>query len=355
MEIFKDLKVIELAGVLAGPAVGMFFAELGAEVIKIENPKNPDVTRTWKIETEDKSHAVSAYFSSINYRKKYVSLDLKNQDDLQEVKHLIQKTDILISNFKKGSAEKLGLSDEEILRINPQIIHGKISGFGSNSDRVAYDLIIQAESGYMSMNGDSDSLPTKMPVALIDVLTAHQLKEGILCALIQRNKTQKGATVEASLYDTAVASLVNQASAYLMENKIPTRIGSKHPSIAPYGEIFTTSDHKSITFAIGSDYHFDQLLSYLKLDNLKDDNHFITNQNRVINRVLLAKLLQEKITHLSSNEIATWAVQHYVPCGIIKNLEEVFQEESAQHLIREEVIDGKKTKRVTGNSFQIKD
>ena len=185
--IFNNLKVVELASVLAGPSVGMFFAELGAQVIKVEHPEHPDVTRSWKIASENKEESASAYFSSINYKKEYIHLNLNKENDHFQLIELLKDTDILLTNFKKGDVEKFNLTDDLLLEVNPRLIHGKISGFGSDSDRVAYDLILQAETGFMSMNGTEDSGPVKMPVALIDVLAAHQLKEGILCALLERH------------------------------------------------------------------------------------------------------------------------------------------------------------------------
>lgn len=351
--IFNNLKVVELASVLAGPSVGMFFAELGAQVIKAEHPEHPDVTRSWKIASENKETPVSAYFSSINYKKEYIQLDLNKKNDHLRLIELLKDTDILLTNFKKGDVEKFNLTDNILFEINPRLIHGKISGFGSDSDRVAYDLILQAETGFMSMNGTEESGPVKMPVALIDVLSAHQLKEGILCALLERHQTGRGKAVEVSLYDAAVCSLVNQASVFLMEQKVPQRIGSKHPGIAPYGELFTTKDAGIITFAIGSDQQFRKLLSYLKLEEITEDERFSSNQNRVKNRAILASFLEKKIKDLSSSEILNWASEQHVPCGKIKSLDEVFSESQAKHLIREENISGKATKRVTSIAFNL--
>lgn len=352
--VFKDLKVIDLSTVLAGPSVGMFFAELGAKVIKVESPIHPDVTRSWKVASENKESPVSAYFSSINYQKEYLQLDITDDDEFQDFVDLVASADVLLTNFKKSDLEKFRINDTFFLKINPRLILGKISGFGSLSDRVAYDLILQAESGFMSMNGTEESGPIKMPVALIDVLAAHQLKEGILCALFEREKTGKGNVVEVSLYDAAVSSLINQASTYLMTGKIPQRIGSKHPNIAPYGEFFKTKDNSEITFAIGSDSQFTKLLSYLNLSELEPLNEFSTNQNRVINRKQLALLLQEKISEIESEEILHWAIENHVPCGKIKSLDEVFEETQAQKLIREETIDGVETKRVTSVAFKTR-
>jgi crotonobetainyl-CoA:carnitine CoA-transferase CaiB-like acyl-CoA transferase len=349
--LFKGIKVVDISSVLAGPSVASFFAELGAEVIKIENPRSPDVTRTWKLSSEDEESNVSAYFSSVNFGKKYFQLNLKNEENKTEFLNLIKDASILISNFKKGDAEKFGIQDEKLFEINPGLIHGKISGFGEESDRVAYDLILQAESGFMSMNGTKESGPVKMPVALIDVLAAHQLKEAILLALLEKQQTQKGKAVHVSLYKAAICSLVNQATNYLMEGKIAERIGSLHPNIAPYGEIFSTNDKQQITFAIGSDLHFMKLSHFLGLEFLPDDPEFESNQLRVKNRKKLFQILQEIIEKFGSKEILEWSLQHHVPCGKIKKIDEVLNDKEAQEMMLFETIEGKETSRITSIAF----
>jgi crotonobetainyl-CoA:carnitine CoA-transferase CaiB-like acyl-CoA transferase len=352
--MFEGLTIIDCSTVLAGPSVATFFAELGATVIKFENPANPDVTRTWKLASEEKQAAVSAYFASVNYLKSYVPADFRNPSDKVNVLKALKEADVFISNFKKGDAEKFGLSDVFLLQENPKLIIGKISGYGTESDRVAYDLILQAESGFMSMNGTLESGPVKMPVALIDVLAAHQLKEGLLCALYQRTNTNKGSIVSVSLYDAAICSLANQASNYLMANHIPQRIGSLHPNIAPYGEIFQTTDNKLITFAIGNDRHFKGLCDFLKLPDLPEDARFYTNVARVTNRVALYEMLSNSILNLESTRIQEAMNALFIPMGIIKSLDEVFVDNQAQKLIRTEQIEGVNTKRVTQIAFQIR-
>lgn len=348
----KGLRAIDASSVLAGPSVGTFFAELGAEVTKIEHPRHPDVTRSWKLPSEKSDAPVSAYFSSINYMKKYVSLDLKDTYGLTIFKNYVSKADILITNYKLGDAEKFGIEDTVLHELNPRLIIGKINGYGSDSDRVAYDLILQAETGFMSMNGTPESGPVKIPVAIIDVLAAHHLKEGILLALFQREKTGKGQSISVSLYDAAVSSLVNQASNYLMANHIPQRIGSLHPNIAPYGELFETLDGATVTFAIGSDDHFAKLCTELKAIELISDERFSSNQARVINRTELHRLLTPFVASRSSQSLLDSLQPLHVPVGKIQNLEEVFSSDKAKSLIREELIDGVLTKRITSTVFK---
>jgi crotonobetainyl-CoA:carnitine CoA-transferase CaiB-like acyl-CoA transferase len=352
--MFEGLKILDLSTVLAGPSVATFFAELGAEVIKIEHPKNPDVTRSWKLPSENQNEQVSAYFSSINYKKKFIRLNLQDSTDYIEFIELVKVSSIIISNFKKGDDIKLKISDEILRKFNPNLIIGKINGYGSDSDRVAYDLILQAETGFMSMNGTQSSGPVKMPVALVDVLAAHHLKEGLLLALLEKQKTGVARTIEVSLYDAAVSSLVNQASNYLMSGHVAERIGSLHPNIAPYGEIFETIDDKQITFAIGSDAHFQKLCKFLTIEDLSNDSKFKTNQSRVSHRSELFELLRVKISKLSSSEVYDSMQKLHVPCGIIQTIQDVFQNPEAQKMIREEIIDDLPTKRVTSIAFKWK-
>lgn len=350
--MLSDLVVIDASSVLAGPSVGTFLAELGATVTKVEHPILGDVTRSWKLPDENRDTTVSAYFSSVNYRKNYTLLDLATDEGKQTFLNLISKADILLTNFKKGDDQKFGIEDELLHQLNERLIIGKISGYGPSSDRVAYDLILQAESGFMSMNGTPESGPVKMPVALIDVLAAHHLKEGILLALYERTRTGRGKTVQVSLYDAAVSSLVNQASNFLMMGKIPQRIGSLHPNIAPYGELFTTEEGDLVTFAIGSDRHFAKLCEVLNLVELSKDPRFLSNQDRVVHRYVLKELLQERIQNRSTGSLLETLAEKKVPAAKIQSLNEVFSSESAQRLIRSERINGIETKRVTSVIFQ---
>ncbi len=344
----SHLKVIELASVLAGPSVGMFFSELGAKVIKIENKKTGgDVTRTWKLPSEGVNEQ-SAYYSSVNWNKEILFLDLMNPEDFKILTGHLQDADILITNFKFGDDQKLNLTHQQLREINKDLIVGEINGFGTESDRVAYDLILQAESGFMSMNGNPESGPIKMPVALIDILAAHQLKEGLLVELLNDNK---GTVVSVSLYDAAVSSLANQATNWLMANHIPKRIGSTHPNIAPYGELFVTKDEKSITFAIGSNSQFKALIEVLAISFDRMDL-FESNKLRVKNRVDLSVLIQEAVSLKGSSELMNQLISKKVPVALIKNLKEVFNNPAAQCLILEENVAGQKTERVKTSIFK---
>ena len=352
--MIKDLVIIEIASVLAGPSVGMFFSELGASVTKIENKlSGGDITRSWKLPNESKQNNNSAYFSSVNYHKTHLFFNLKDKTDYDKTICLIKSADILIVNFKKGDDLKLGLDYQSLKQINPKLIYASINGFGADSDRVAYDLILQAETGFMSMNGTRNSGPIKMPVALIDVLAGHQLKEGILLALINRSKTNNGSKVEVSLYDSAIASLANQASNYLMANHIAQPLGSLHPNIAPYGELFETKDKYTITFAIGSNKQFKSLLEGLKLTEIKSDIRFIDNISRVKNREVLQKLLKSNINQFTKLDLLNYCHSHFIPAAEIKNMKAVFENKQSQNLILEETVNGQLTKRVKTVAFKI--
>ena len=204
----------------------------------------------------------------------------------------------------------------------------------------------------MSMNGSLDSGPIKMPVALIDVLAAHQLKEGLLLALLQRDSHPLPQSISVSLYDAAICSLTNQASNFLMQHKIPERIGSLHPNIAPYGELFQTADQKTVTFAIGSDLHFEKLCTYLNKVQIFENPLYVSNQTRVVHRQKLYEELIPAIAALNSANLMEDMKKLHIPFGIIKNLKDVFDHPAAMKLVREEMIENTSTKRITQIAFK---
>lgn len=351
--MFKNLKVIELASVLAGPAVGMFFAELGAKVIKVENKTtNGDVTRSWKLPTEDKNTNISAYYCSVNWNKESVFLDFKNAGDKQKVYDLVADADIVIANFKHGDAEKLGMNYEKIKQFQPNIIYGEITAFGKNEKRLGFDVVLQAEAGFMFMNGEAKGNIVKMPVALIDILTAHQLKEAILLALLKRQTTGKGSYVSVSLMETAIASLANQATNWLMGSHIPQRMGTLHPNIAPYGDIFVTADEKLLVLAVGNDKQFARMCHVLQRNDLVADQRFINNALRVKNRTLLQTVLAPVFTNYLRDELLDSLIENGVPAAAIRNMQEVFEQKIAQDMVlKQHLADGTTTKCVKTIAF----
>jgi crotonobetainyl-CoA:carnitine CoA-transferase CaiB-like acyl-CoA transferase len=349
------MKVIELASVLAGPSVGMFFAELGADVLKIENKKSGgDVTRSWKLSVEDPDSTISAYYASVNYHKKVVFLDLNEAADKDWLYNEIKDADMVIANYRQRAAEKLGVDYQTLKSFNPKIIYGNINGFGEDSDRVAFDVVLQAESGFMYMNGQAEGPPTKMPVALIDVLAAHQLKEGLLYALWQREKSGEGAYVSVSLLEAALSALSNQASNWLMAGHLPQRMGSKHPNIAPYGEFFKTKDVRQIVLAIGNDRQFLSLCKILNIPDLALDSKYADNFSRLKNRSELEQELEKAFLNYDAAYILDAAEKAAVPLGLIRNMQEVFELSTANDLILEETFEGTHTKRLKSLIFRYK-
>jgi crotonobetainyl-CoA:carnitine CoA-transferase CaiB-like acyl-CoA transferase len=332
--IFQYLRVIELANVLAGPSVGQFLAELGAEVIKIENPKTKgDVTRSWKLKSEKAVNPVSAYFSSANSGKKSIALDISDKEDLSILYQLVAKSDIVIASYKSGDAEKLKVDYQSLKNINSKIIYGQITGYGEEDARVGYDAIIQAESGFMSMNGEPGGNSLKMPVALVDVLAAHHLKEAILLAYIHLLKNNEGAMVSVSLIDAAISSLVNQATNYLVAGHHPQKMGAEHPNIAPYGTILKTLDKKEILLAVGTNDQFRKLCAILKIPEISDDKLFKTNSLRVENRKELNHILLKSAAEFRSENLLEQLIAAHVPAGKIQSVGEVLESEEGREMV----------------------
>ena len=350
--MIENLKIIEISSVLAGPSVGMFFAELGSEVIKIENKLSEgDITRKWHQSIED-SNKQSAYFSSVNWGKKHLFLDFNNENDFKKLTKLVKNADIIITNFKYGDAQKFNLSFKDCKKINNNIIYAQLGGFKSDPKRVAFDGIIQAETGYISINGEAESDGIKMPIAMMDILAAHQLKEGILVALLKQKESSKAFCVSTTLEETGYASLANQASNYLMTNLVPKKMGSLHPNIAPYGEKVITKDNVSFLLAIGTDNQFLKFSTYIGLSETLIKNYNF-NKKRVLHRFELIESIQEKVMHISSNKFLKNCIKLNVPVGRINNIKKVFESPVAQNMILEENVKDQITKRVSSIAFNI--
>ena len=354
--MLQDLLVLETAAVLAGPAVGMHFAELGARVVKIENKRSGgDVTRKWKLPVEDPGSPVSAYFSSVNWGKEHLFLDLKDAKDRAAFDALVQRADVLITNHMEKDAGKLGLERDRLRELNPRLVHGHIKGFADQPDRPAFDVVLQAETGYISMTGTDAAHVAKLPIALIDVLAAHQLKEGLLLALWQRERTGKGAYVEVSLEEAALAGLVNQASNFLMTAAVAKPMGTLHPNIAPYGEVFACIGGERMILAVGSNAQFVGLCKVLGLDRLPEDPKYRSNTDRVTHRIALASALSASISDKHRSIVLEQLLQAGVPAGAVLGVDEALSTATAKALILEEEIDGKQTRRVRGNVFRIEE
>jgi crotonobetainyl-CoA:carnitine CoA-transferase CaiB-like acyl-CoA transferase len=327
--ILSNLLVIELASVLAGPSLGMFLAELGAEVIKVENPHTGgDVTRSWRLATESGKDDRSAYFSSVNWGKKSIALNLKDEEDITKVKTLLAKADVLITSFRPGQARQYGLDAEVLQAQFPGLVLAEISGYGPEDSRPAFDAIIQAESGFTYLNGPAGTGREKMPVALMDILAAHQLKEGVLLALLKKMKTGKGSLVQVDLLSAALTSLANQASNFLVAGFDPQPIGSAHPNIAPYGESFDTRDGP-IVLAVGNDRQFEALCGVLRWEAPAS---YYRNADRVKHRTSLREGLVERIAIWNRDVLLEQLRQAGVPAGPVNSVAEAMELPQARSL-----------------------
>lgn len=334
MHPLRDLLVIELASVLAGPSVGQFFAELGATVLKVENPATGgDVTRRWKLPSEDAGTDRSAYFAAANWGKQSLALDLGTPDGQRVLHDLVRQADIVAASYKPGDAERLGADGDTLLALNPRLIYAHVLGYDADDPRAGYDAVIQAESGFTAMNGEPGGPPLKMPVALIDVLAAHQLKEAILVRLLERERTGRGGLVTVSLLQAGVAALANQATNWLTAGHVPQRMGSEHPNIAPYGTVFPTADGQSIVLAVGTDRQFAALCEVLGLGELAASPTLATNQQRVRHRAFLNHLLAERIAGQPRDALLDALAARHVPAGAVNDLPAVFAQPAAQAMV----------------------
>jgi len=351
------MKVLELASVLAGPSVGMFFAELGATVLKVENvTTDGDVTRKWKLPKEPANTDISGYFSCVNWGKASFAVNLREPEGLEIVYSLAAQCDMVLVSYKPGDAEKLKVDYPTLKQYNQELIYAHITGYGLQNSRAGFDAIIQAESGFTYMNGDPGGPPTKMPVALMDVLAAHHLKEAILLALLHRERTGKGQYIEASLFKAGLASLANQATNWLVGGAIPERIGSDHPNIVPYGTIYDTKDGKGIVMAAGTDKQFRDLVTVLGRPELGSDVRYAKNQDRVKNKKEINGILQELIGKYSREEILEILSGKRIPAGGVFNMKEVFEvPESKDMVLQGDYDNGMNIKGVRSVAFNTED
>lgn len=246
--------VADFTRVLAGPYATMMLADMGAEVVKIERPGTGDDTRAWGPPYDDAGSAT--YFNSVNRNKTSVVLDLASEQGRAEARRIVARADIVVENFRAGTMERLGLGYDDLLDVNPGLIYCSVTGFGSGDGAAlpGYDLLVQAVGGLMSITGPEAGTPTKVGVAVVDVLTGLHALAGILAALHHRQRTGEGQRVETNLLAALLSSLVNQGSAYLGAGVVPGILGNRHPSIAPY-EVFPTKD-RPLALAVGNDKQF---------------------------------------------------------------------------------------------------
>lgn len=323
------IKVIDLSRVLAGPYCSMILGDLGAEVIKVENPEHGDETRKWGPPFRN---GVSAYYLCANRNKKSITINLKSPTGIEQVKKLIRDADVIINNFKTGTMEKFGLSYEEIIELNSKMIYCSITGFGETGPykhSPGYDFIIQAMSGLMSITGTKQSGPQKVGVAIVDVITGLYAAIGIQAALIEREQSGRGQKLDLSLYDSAVSSLINIGSNYLISGNIPERLGNEHANIVPYQTFITKNGEMVI--AVGNDEQFKKLCEVIGKPKLAKDPRFATNPNRVKNRNELIPILQRAFLEKETKEWKEKCDKNNIPCGPIQSLKEVHNDPQLNH------------------------
>ena len=323
------VRVLDLTRVLAGPYCTMFLGDLGAEVVKVEQPGTGDDTRGWG---PPFAGGESAYFLCVNRNKKSITIDLKSADGVALLRRLAVKADVVIENFRPGTMERLGLGESELRMVNPKLIYASLSGFGADgpmSGVPGYDLIIQAWGGLMSVTGQPDGEPTKVGVAIIDLVAGLMLGKSITAALFAREKIGVGQRIDTSLLEAEVASLINVGSNYLISGKVPGRWGNAHPTIVPY-QSFQTAD-SFLVVGVASEGIWRRFCHAIDKDELARDERFLNNADRVNHRAELIAILAEVFR---SHHTQTWLDllnSAEVPCAPIQTIDEVFAAPQVRH------------------------
>jgi crotonobetainyl-CoA:carnitine CoA-transferase CaiB-like acyl-CoA transferase len=325
MTPLAGLRVVELARILAGPWAGQILADLGADVVKVEAPEGDD-TRRWGPPFIDREGDRSAaYFHAANRGKKSVVCDFRTAEGQDAVRRLVADADVVIENFKVGGLAKYGLDYANLSAVNPRLIYCSITGFGQDgpyAHRAGYDFIIQGMAGLMSVTGAMDGQPQKVGVAVTDVFTGVYAATGILAALHQRAATGVGQHIDMALMDVAAGIMANQAMNYLATGVAPVKLGNAHPNLAPYA-VFDCADGWMI-IAVGNDGQYRRLCGVLGLDGLAEAPDYLTNADRVVNRVALTAALTAATKRFTKSELLAACEAQGVPAGPINDLAEVF-------------------------------
>ncbi|MEJ6402897.1 CaiB/BaiF CoA-transferase family protein [Yoonia sp. 2307UL14-13] len=324
----NGIRVLDLSRILAGPTCTQLLGDLGAEVIKIENPKGGDDTRTWGppfVTDPNGDPSLSSYFMCANRNKFSVTVDIATDEGQRIIKALAAQSDIVIENFKPGGLKKYGLDAETLCDIDPALIYCSISGYGQtgpNAHKPGYDLMAQGYGGIMSLTGEPEGEPMKVGVGIADVMCGMYATVGILAALRHRDQTGDGQQIDLSLVDSQVAWLINEGTGYLTTGKRPIRRGNGHPNIAPY-QVFATSDGHVIV-AVGNDSQFRRFCTFLSLDALPEDDSFANNSARLNNRDALIDILTPVIAALTTDAMIKGLEESGVPVGPVQTLDQVF-------------------------------
>ncbi|HTS73710.1 MAG TPA: CoA transferase [Gaiellaceae bacterium] len=318
------IRVLDLSRVLAGPYCTMLLSDLGADVVKVERPGEGDETRAWGPPTVG---GESAYFVAVNRGKRSVALDLARAEGQEVAQRLARSADVVVENFRPGTAERLGVGYEELARESPGLVYCSITGFSSERGslgRPGYDFVVQAESGLMAITGEPEGEPMKVGVAVVDVLAAYAAATAIMAALLARGQTGRGERIEISLLDTALSALVNVAESALLTGVEPSRLGNAHPSIVPY-QTFAAADG---TVAVGSanDGLYQRLCGAIERPDLAADERFQTNPGRVEHRDELVAELTKVFAGRTADEWIGRLDAAGVPAGKVRGVGEALAE-----------------------------
>ncbi|MBD0354481.1 MAG: CoA transferase [Rubrobacteraceae bacterium] len=320
----EGVRVLDLSRVLAGPYATMVLADLGADVIKVEHPERGDDTRHWG---PPFAGGEAAYFLSVNRNKRSIGVDLKTEEGLERIKRLAAGADVLIENLRRGALERFGLGYEALRETNPGLVYCSITGFGpgKDQDRPGYDFLIQARGGIMGITGFPDGSPTKVGVAIADIVCGLYAATAVLAALHRRSETGEGALIEVPLFETQLSWLANRAQEYLVSGEDKGRMGNAHPTIVPY-QTFDGSD-KPIAVAVGNNTQFANLCKAIGREELAQDERYATNPDRVANREELVEILQRAFSKRPADEWVEEIREAGVPCGPVNALADVFTDE----------------------------
>jgi crotonobetainyl-CoA:carnitine CoA-transferase CaiB-like acyl-CoA transferase len=327
--MLKNVKVLDLSRVLAGPLATMMLGDMGADVIKVERPEVGDDTRGWGPPFDDRGE--SAYYLSVNRNKQSIALDLDSPADRDLICQLAAEADVVVDNYKSGTLERRGIDPADILKSNRKLVWCTITGFGPNNSRVGYDLVVQAESGWMAITGEPGGDPMRIGIALADVIAGKDAVIAILAALIGRDSLSDAERrIHISLSASATASLINVAQNSLVTGRDAKRWGNQHPNLVPY-QLFHAAD-KAMIIAVGSDSQWKGCARALGLDALAGDSSLATNAGRLRNRDRIVSAIEEKLRSRPAKEWIQKLDDAGVPCGIVKTVLEALHEVDASAL-----------------------
>jgi crotonobetainyl-CoA:carnitine CoA-transferase CaiB-like acyl-CoA transferase len=336
----SHVRVLDLSRIMAGPWAGQILADLGADVVKVERTGAGDDTRGWGPPfLKDRSGAETreaGYYLSVNRGKRSITLELDKPEGQRVVRALVERSDIVLENFKVGTLARFGLGYEQLKAINPKLIYCSITGFGQTGprrDAAAYDFMIQAMCGLMSVTGEPDDkpggCPEKVGVPIVDIMSGMYAAIAVLAAIARRNETGRGDYIDIGMLDVGVACLANQAMNYLVSGKVPRRTGNAHPNIQPQ-DVFATGDGYMV-LVVGNDGQFAKCCEVLGRPEWASDERFAKNAGRVRNLAVLRPLIAEV---LLTRDTADWIARLEaagVPCGPINTVPQVFEEDQVRH------------------------